>query len=158
MPAVLWLILSFLDQGCPIAFVCRISQTSVLAGYSPVQYHATASSWKCGGLHLLSCDWNAQQFMGGWKWAAFKKSKEMQLWSGLFYCFSPPSENLQRFSSLLWKLSKPCSMQAVKLAALCVMAAHSSWLALCSLAIGNALNKKFSLTFITLLLRTFLRW
>lgn len=40
--------------------------------------------------------------------------------------FSPLPENLQRFSSLLWKLSKPRSVRAVKLAAVCVMASHSS--------------------------------
>lgn len=58
--------------------------------------------------------------------------------------FSPPPESLQRFFSLLWKLSDPHA----RLTAVCVMASHSSWHALCSLAIGNALNTEFSLTFI----------
>lgn len=146
--AVFWLILSFLDQDWPVAFVYSISQACILAGYPPVQSHTTASCWKHRGLHLHSCAWNAQQFAEGWERSASKKHK-MWLWSGLFYwLFLPHLKNLQRFFSLLWKLSNPHSLHAARLTAVCVMASHSSWHALCPLAIGNALNTEFSLTFI----------
>lgn len=83
---VFWLLLSFLDQDWPVAFVCSTSQACVLAGYPPVQSLTTASCCEHSGLHLHSCAWNAQQFMEGWEGAASLKSK-MWLWSGLFYCF-----------------------------------------------------------------------
>lgn len=74
---------------------------------------------------------------------SFLKSK-LWLWSGLFYWFFPSSpENLQRSLSLLGKLSNPHSLHAAMLTAVCVMASHSSWHALCSLVIGNALNTVF---------------
>lgn len=147
---VFWLLLSFLDQDWPVASVCSTSQACVLAGYPPVQSLTTASCCKHSGLHLHSCAWNAQQFMEGWEGAASLKSK-MWLWSGLFYCFfSPPPENLQRSLILLGKLSNPHSLHAARLTAVCLMASHSSWHALCSLAIDKALNTEFALTFILL--------
>lgn len=126
--AVFWLILSFLDQDWPVAFVYSISQACILAGYPPVQSHTTASCWKHRGLHLHSCAWNAQQFVEGWERSASKKHK-MWLWSGLFYWlflphlkifkgFSPSSESclipiacmLQGSQLSVWWLPTPLDM------------------------------------------------
>lgn len=66
--------------------------------------------------------------------------------------FSPPLENPQRLSSLLWK-SKPRSMCAVKLMALGAMPSHSP---VCPLLSGHDLDENTCLTFIILMLYTFL--
>lgn len=109
-----------------------------------LQYAGDAVSWGCI-LRVLPRDWNAQPFMASWERSAFKKSKEIKLWSDFYFFLSfpaPPPKNLQRFSSSQWNLPKPCSMCAVKLGA--VMASPSSLQVLFfSLAFGNAFNKKF---------------
>lgn len=150
VPAVCWLIVSFLAQG-------SMSRAGVLAGSSTVQYHAAVSSCECCGPHLLSCDRNVQQFMGGWEWSALKK-KKVTLIRFILLFFILLLKIFKGFPPSLWKLSKPHSVCAVKLAAVRVMVSHSSWHALCSLPTGSALNNKFSLTvFFTLLLGLFFR-
>lgn len=62
-----------------------------------LQYAGDAVSWGCI-LRVLPRDWNAQPFMASWERSAFKKSKEIKLWSD-FYFFSflscpPPQKKI----------------------------------------------------------------
>lgn len=135
----------FLDQDWPVALVHSISQASILAGYpsSAVPHHCFMLETQRSSFLCLKCT----AVFGRLRRISFLKKQDLALIRFILLFFSPPPENLQRSLSLLRRLSNPCCLHAARLTAVCVMASRSSWHALCSLAIGNALNTDFSLTF-----------
>lgn len=126
-----------LPSSCP----CRLSSSAVPHHCFLLQTQRSSSSFLC-----LKCT----AVYGRLRRISFLKKQDVALIRFILLAFSSPPENLQRSLSLLGKLSNPHSLHAARLTAGCVMASHSSWHALCSLAIDKTLNTEFALTFILL--------
>lgn len=127
-------------QHLPSSYPCKWSSRAVPHHCFMLETQRSSSSFLC-----LKCT----AVYGRLRRISFFKKQDVALIRFILLVSSPSPDNLQRSLSLLGKLFNPHSLHAPRLSAVCVMASHS-WRALCSLAIDNALNTEFPLTFILL--------